>query len=95
MKHVVNFFSKTNIIGIVLNVNLESSLKEGVCASRGVFATMIIKCSTKIKSWKLFLKNDANKQSLILSIAVYAKSMALEPSQQLVVICRNQVFTNP
>lgn len=40
------------------------------------------------------MKNDANKQFLISSIAVYAKSMVLEPSQQVVVTCRNQVLTN-
>ena len=95
MMHVVKFFSNTSRIDIVFDVYLQSSLKEGVRASRGVCPTMITKGNSRIKSWKRFLRNDANKQSLFVSIASYASSITLLPGQQLVVTSRDQVLTNP
>ena len=63
--------------------------------SRGISPAMIVKGNTKVRSWKRFLKNDANKQSPFTFIAKYAQSMVLDPSQQLVVTCRDGVLTNP
>ena len=61
MKYVINFFNHAPRIDMVFDVYLQSSLKEGVRASRGISTTMIVKGNTKVRSWKRFLKNDANK----------------------------------
>ena len=94
-KYVINFFNHAPRIDMVFDVYLQSSLKEEVRASRGISPTMIVKGNTMVRSWKRFLKNDANKQSLFTFIAKYAQSMVLDPSQQLVVTCRDGVLTNP
>ena len=47
MKYVTNFFNKTNRIDIVFDAYLESSLKEGVRASRDVGLTSIIKVTPR------------------------------------------------
>ena len=94
-KYVINFFNHAPRIDMVFDVYLQSNLKEEVRASRGISPIMIVKGNTKVRSWKHFLKNDANKQSLFTFIAKYAQSMVLDPSQQLVVTCRDGVLTNP
>ena len=50
MKCGISFSNKTSGIGIVFDLHLEMSLKEGVCPSRGAAPTIINKDNTKIKS---------------------------------------------
>ena len=95
MNCVANILNETNKINIVFGDDLESIFKKVCSALKSVTPTMRIKSIAKIKSWKLFLKNDGSKQSCFSHVAKHAKSTVLEPLQQTVVTCWNQVLTNP
>ena len=79
----------------MFDVYIPFSLKEAVPTSRGVALSVLVKGTTKIRSWLRFLKNDANKQSLFQHIASYAACTSVPLGKQLVITCLGNVITNP
>ena len=77
IQHIKAFFENFSRIDVVFDVYIPFSLKEAVRTSRGVAPPVLVKGTTKIRSWLRFLKNDANKQSLFQPFEITPKMEAL------------------